>query len=216
MPTAEEYRYESASLGWASSYVLPIVSDVLSDVPPASVILDLGCGNGSMLAQFRKRFSRLHGLEMSSSGLVEAKKAYPEIQFAQADLTADLSGHPLAGQCDVVISTEVVEHVFLPRIFAKNCFQFLKPGGRLILSTPYHGYLKNLALAAAGKMDAHFTALWDYGHIKFWSRRTLTELLEEAGFTVSGFHGAGRMPFLWKSMVLVAGKPVGATISVNS
>jgi 2-polyprenyl-6-hydroxyphenyl methylase/3-demethylubiquinone-9 3-methyltransferase len=107
-----------------------------------------------------------------------------------------------------VISTEVVEHVFLPRLFATNCYRFLKPGGRLVISTPYHGYAKNLLLAASGKLDAHFTALWDYGHIKFWSRDTLTRLLREAGFQVDGFHGAGRFPFLWKSMVLAASKPL--------
>ena len=66
------------------------------------------------------------------------------------------------------------------------------------------GYLKNLALAISGKSDDHFTALWDYGHIKFWSKRTLTQLLQEAGFQVTQFRGAGRLPYFWKSMVLVA------------
>lgn len=106
----------------------------------------------------------------------------------------------------MVISTEVVEHVFLPRMFARNCHTLLKSEGTLIISTPYHGYLKNLALAAGGKMDVHFTALWDFGHIKFWSRKTLTHLLEEVGFSVREFDGVGRMPFLWKSMILVAVK----------
>jgi predicted HicB family RNase H-like nuclease len=50
-----------------------------------------------------------------------------------------------------------------------------------VISTPYHGYWKNLMLALTGKMDAHFTALWDHGHIKFWSMRTLGELLREGG-----------------------------------
>jgi len=42
------------------------------------------------------------------------------------------------------------------------------------------------------------------GHIKFWSRATLTALLAEEGFTVAHFEGAGRLPYLWKSMVVVA------------
>jgi len=64
--------------------------------------------------------------------------------------------------------------------------------------------LKNLALAATGKLDGHFTVLWDGGHIKFFSRRTLTTLLEQEGFHVVEFRGAGRWPYLWKSMVLAA------------
>jgi 2-polyprenyl-6-hydroxyphenyl methylase/3-demethylubiquinone-9 3-methyltransferase len=53
-------------------------------------------------------------------------------------------------------------------------------------------------------MDAHFTALWDYGHIKFWSRRTLAVLLEEAGLRVERFVRVGRIPLLAKSMIAVA------------
>jgi len=70
------------------------------------------------------------------------------------------------------------------------------------VSTPYHGYIKNLALAVTGKLDAHFTVLWDGGHIKFFSRSTLEQMLREQGFEVTGFAGAGRWPLLWKSMLV--------------
>ena len=94
-----------------------------------------------------------------------------------------------------------------PRQYARCVFDLLEPGGVAVLSTPYHGYWKNLALAVTGKMDAHFTALWDYGHIKFWSIKTLTELLSEAGFEVVRFHRVGRVPLLAKSMIAVARRP---------
>lgn len=58
-------------------------------------------------------------------------------------------------------------------------------------------------------MDAHFTALWDHGHIKFWSMKTLTLLLEEAGFRDIRFERLGRIPALAKSMVAVVRKPEG-------
>ena len=201
-----EYQYSSPDLGWASHYLLPVVRKLLDPLPANIVIADLGCGNGSLLAQLRQDGRQLYGLEVSQSGLDEGRKAYPDIHFDYANLTTDLGAHALARRCDVVISTEVVEHVFLPRLFARNCHALLKPEGTLIISTPYHGYLKNLALAATGKMDAHFTALWDFGHIKFWSRKTLTQLLEEVGFSVKAFYGVGRVPFVWKSMIFVAVK----------
>jgi len=78
----------------------------------------------------------------------------------------------------------------------------LKPEGSLLLSTPYHGYLKNLVLSIVNKWDFHFTALWDHGHIKFWSKRTLTLLLESHGYGFKSFVGVGRAPFLWKTMFL--------------
>lgn len=201
-----EYVIEGPELQQASKYLLPSVTDLIRDVPPHGVVVDLGCGNGSVLAQFRQRGWELHGFDISRRAIEIASKAYSDIQFDCVDLTTDLSSHPLAGRCDAVISTEVIEHIFLPRLYVKNCFSFLKPGGILIISTPYHGYLKNLALALFGKMDFHHTALLDYGHIKFWSRRTLTTLLEERGFEVERFIGAGRAPFLWCSMVILAKK----------
>jgi len=80
----------------------------------------------------------------------------------------------------------------------------LPPRGVVIISTPYHGYLKNLVMALTNKMDSHFTVLWDGGHIKFWSKHTLTSLLNEFGFEVAQFRGSGRLPYLWKSMFISA------------
>lgn len=91
----------------------------------------------------------------------------------------------------------------MPGLFSAS----LNRGGEAVVSTPYHGFIKNLAMAVTGKMDSHFTALWDHGHIKFWSIKTLTHLLEEAGFREIKFHRVGRFPALAKSMIAVAKKP---------
>ena len=63
-----------------------------------------------------------------------------------------------------------------------------------------------MAIALFKKWDAHHTLFWDGGHIKFWSRATLSKLLEEEGFEVIGFHGCGRAPYLWVSMIIVGQK----------
>ena len=101
-----------------------------------------------------------------------------------------------------------MEHVFAPREYARRVFDLLESGGYAVISTPYHGYVKNLALVVSGKMDAHFTPLWDYGHIKFWSVKTLGQLLPVAGFTDIKFHRVGRFAPIAKSMIAVARKPL--------
>jgi hypothetical protein len=88
----------------------------------------------------------------------------------------------------------------MPQV-AKRC---LKPDGKLIITTPYHGYLKNIVLSAAGKFDHHVNPLWDGGHIKFFSVQTLSQLLNTEGFLNLEFHFAGRLPWLWKDMICVA------------
>jgi hypothetical protein len=80
------------------------------------------------------------------------------------------------------------------------------PGGVGLLSTPYHGYWKNLALAVAGKWDRHLTALWQGGHVKFFSVNTLGALLSEVGFKDIRFVHVGRIPPLAKSMIAIVRK----------
>jgi hypothetical protein len=93
-----------------------------------------------------------------------------------------------------------------PRGFAKTFSNLIAPGGIGILSTPYHGYWKNLALAIAGKWDDHLTALWDGGHVKFFSIVTLRILLAEIGFKGVHFIRVGRIPPLAKSMIAIVRK----------
>lgn len=201
---ADEFPFANAESLCSHAYLKGPVEKFLEGTPEGASVLDLGCGNGSFLAGFRDRHWKLHGIDISTSGIRQARAAYPDIAFFPGDLTQDLA--PLFGELrfDRIVSTEVVEHVYSPRAFMRNCYGLLKPGGTLVISTPYHGYCKNLVLALAGRMDGHFGPLWDHGHIKFWSRRTLTSLLHEAGFGQVRFAGAGRVPFLWKSMVLQA------------
>jgi hypothetical protein len=67
--------------------------------------------------------------------------------------------------------------------------------------------LKNLLISLLNKWDQHANPLWDGGHIKLWSRQTLTALLRETGFVNIQFRGAGRFPWLWMTMVMSANKP---------
>src|SRR5690606_6689686 len=112
-------------------------------------------------------------------------------QFAVGNAYEPLSER--YGAFDCVVSLEVVEHVYYPRKYAGCIANLLRPEGIAIISTPYHGYLKNLAMALLGRMDAHFTALWDHGHIKFWSPRTIETLFKEQGMLLEKVVRAGRV-----------------------
>ena len=144
------------------------------------------------------------GVDPSKEGIVQANAQYSNIKLYEGSAYDDLAQK--YGQFPVVISLEVVEHVYYPRPYAATLYSLLQPGGIAIISTPYHGYFKNLVLSLTGKMDSHFTALWDYGHIKFWSMKTLSCLLTEAGFVDIRFERVGRIPVLAKSMIAIARK----------
>jgi 2-polyprenyl-6-hydroxyphenyl methylase/3-demethylubiquinone-9 3-methyltransferase len=206
-----DYGFHSADDPHTMRYLLPPLLELSGSLTPQTRVLDVGCGNGAFAGRYLAKGCRVVGIDLGESGLAVARKQYPKARFellpADEQILERLGEEPF----DVVISTEVVEHVYAPRSYAAGCFAALRPGGRFVLTTPYHGFLKNVAIAVSGKFDAHVNPLWDGGHIKFWSRDTLTQLLTEVGFQDVDFRGAGRLPYLWMSMVLGATKPLGAT-----
>lgn len=202
----KNYGWSSSAQPHTQDYIAPKLLSLLKALN-ARRVMDLGAGNGSLCAKLAAAGYDVVGVENDKQGCELALAEYPQIPFYNLGVE-DKPEIIMNDQntFDVVVSTEVVEHLFSPHLLPLFANQVLSRNGYLIVSTPYHGYLKNLALAIFGKWDAHLTALWHGGHIKFWSRKTLTQLLQENGFMVTEFAGVGRVPLLWKSMVLVAKK----------
>jgi 2-polyprenyl-3-methyl-5-hydroxy-6-metoxy-1,4-benzoquinol methylase len=202
-----EYFYKTAESGHHHHYIFPALKKLLSKVKTNENrqirVLDIGCGNGSLSNLIAKEGYEVVGIEESLSGFTTAMNSFPECKFIHANLY-DIPYSDLGEDFDVVVSAEVIEHLAYPRELIKSAKKCLKSNGVLILTTPYHGYVKNLALALTGKMDNHFTVLWDGGHIKFFSVKTLTKLLITEGCNDYQFEFAGRFPYLWKSMLVLA------------
>lgn len=204
--SVNNYGWKSAKAPESSGYINSKVVVILKSLAQHRIV-DIGSGNGNLCAEILKLGLSATGIEYDKGGCEIAKSAYPAISFYNFGVEDDpalLLQQELP--FDAVVSTEVVEHLYAPHCLPQYAHAILKANGYLIVSTPYHGWLKNLALSAFDKWDKHHTALWHGGHIKFWSRRTLTMLLESNGFKVTQFFGVGRAPYLWKSMILVAQK----------
>lgn len=206
-----DYGWHSGDAEKSHDYLQPVVLSAVRALAPVKStparVFDAGCGNGALLRKLQLSGYQVSGCDASESGVLQARRLCGEsVRVERLSVYEDLSA-AFGSDWDVVVSTEVIEHLYAPRDFIRRAHALLRPGGALVLSTPYHGYLKNLVMAATGRLDRHFTALWDGGHIKFWSYETLRQLLGEFGLHRFEFHGAGRLPLLWKSMVVVARKP---------
>lgn len=203
--------YEDGRSACSHGYVFPEVLRILDGLalpPGRRRVFDLGCGNGAAAAALHERGYEVAGVDPSPSGIEAARATHPGLRLAVGSSADDLAR--AYGRFPVVVSLEVIEHVYAPRELARCVLGLLEDGGTAIFSTPYHGYWKNLALALTGRLDRHFTALWDGGHIKFWSRATLTELLRETGFEEVRIVRVGRIPPLARSMVAIARRPGAA------
>jgi 2-polyprenyl-6-hydroxyphenyl methylase/3-demethylubiquinone-9 3-methyltransferase len=202
-----DYGFASANASHMHRHFMPKVFAAAGNLKAGVRVLDVGCGNGHTANQFQSSGCDVTGIDLSETGIAQGRKAYPTVRFEVLPADENILRCLNCAPFDIVVSTEVVEHLYDPRSFARGCFAALKPGGTFICTTPYHGYLKNLFISLAGSWDKHANPLWDGGHIKLWSRKTLTALLTETGFERVKFRGAGRLPYLWMTMVVSAVRP---------
>lgn len=207
MSNLSGYVFSSTDAAHTNAYLLPAVHRAMEQfgISPGTRLFEIGCGNGATAAYLNSVGYDITGIDPSSDGIKIANSAYPNLNLYAGSTEEDLRSK--YGLFDAVLSLEVVEHVYSPKLFAERVRSLLMPGGIAIISTPYHGYAKNLALALSGKLDGHFTALWEGGHIKFWSRRTLGELFRAVSMREARFERVGRVPLLAKSMVCVYEAP---------
>jgi 2-polyprenyl-3-methyl-5-hydroxy-6-metoxy-1,4-benzoquinol methylase len=195
--TEFEWTTDCAGNGASGEKLTRVFVERVNKLKNVRSICDLGCGNGHISGRLAALGYDVTGVDASESGIRIARRAYPRANFVEALIDRDLRLESF----DLVISSDVIEHLYRPSDLLEAARSLLKPKGQLLIGTPYHGYLKNLALAATGKMDTHFAALHDGGHIKFFSVKTLSSLLKNHGFRDLNFSFYGRAPWLWKNMI---------------
>ncbi len=164
--------------------------------------LDLGCGRGQFTEFLRSLGWDACGVDISENAIDKAREAYPDRSFQPLGPDGAIPFED--SHFDVIWSTEVIEHVFDVGAHLKEIHRVLRGGGVYILTTPYHGVLKNVLLALT-KFDSHFDPTGP--HIRFFDKRGLNRCLLEAGFLPRSLGGIGRLPWLWRTWFVVAEKP---------
>ncbi|HMJ89549.1 MAG TPA: class I SAM-dependent methyltransferase, partial [Candidatus Acidoferrum sp.] len=156
----KDYGFAHGGVSHMHEHFMPHVREFAAHLPAGARVLDVGCGNGAACGEFIKRGCHVVGVDLSEQGIAWARRTYPQGRFellaADQDILQNLGEAPF----DLVLSTEVVEHLYAPREWARGCFAALKPAGHLICTTPYHGYFKNLVLSLLDKWDFHANPLW--------------------------------------------------------
>lgn len=133
-----------------------IVRQCISGVQAGGTILDAGCGHGFISGEILRLGYRVYGIDSSAPEIKHCRRDIPEGTFHQASICDPGIRRLIADPVDAILAIEVIEHLYSPAGFAENCRALLKPGGFLVISTPFHGFWKNLLLAATGRLDRHF------------------------------------------------------------
>ena len=168
---------------------------------PGGKVLDLGCGAGKFTAWLHEAGYDAQGMDLSEAALAKARRTFPQAVFSLLKPDGGIPAEP--GTFDAAWTTEVIEHIVDVGSFLAEIHRVLKPGGILILTTPYHGRLKNL-LVSLLKFDRHFDP--EGPHLRFFDRRGLERCLRRAGFRPLSWAGIGRVPLLYRTWFVVAKK----------
>jgi 2-polyprenyl-3-methyl-5-hydroxy-6-metoxy-1,4-benzoquinol methylase len=111
---------------------------IISKVPNSSkLILDVGCGGGWVANYFTKKNKQVISMDIAPKNPAEALKKNPSEYHAA--LVADVLSLPIKdNSVDVIIASEVIEHVADPKKFIEKLLAATKQGGKIILVTPYN------------------------------------------------------------------------------
>ncbi|MBW3003723.1 class I SAM-dependent methyltransferase [Candidatus Woesearchaeota archaeon] len=163
--------------------------------------LDVGCNRGDTCQKVHELGFDVVGIDVDKKILIEAKNRFPKIKFVEHDLTRKL---PFADSSfDYVWAGDIIEHLVNTKFFLRELNRVLKSGGTLFLSTPYHGIIKNLSIAVFN-FNKHYHP--EHEHVRFYTKKTLVNQLNENGFSVIKVSLIGRVFPLAKNMFVIARK----------
>lgn len=146
-------------------------------------VLDIGCGGGELGREIKKHYPqvKVFGVDVSPAAVVEAEKFLDGA--ALVDLEQD-QGHPfLTEKYDLIVISEVLEHLFRPEDLLIKVKQFNCP---IIITIPNLLFWKNRLNLLRGYFDYTDTGLMDRGHIRFFSLTGLKRLVEGLNYEVMG------------------------------
>jgi 2-polyprenyl-3-methyl-5-hydroxy-6-metoxy-1,4-benzoquinol methylase len=178
---AKELRdfYSAKDAGYFSG----VRSDILEELPrdPAARILEIGCGTGATgetaLATGRAGFYR--GVEFDPESAQRARSVLTDVVFANVE-TIDPA--LIADSYDVLILSEVLEHLIDPWGVMKALAPFVKPGGRVYASSPNISHHKVIRSLLSGRFDYEVSGVMDRTHVRWFTPATYRAMFEEAGF----------------------------------
>jgi 2-polyprenyl-3-methyl-5-hydroxy-6-metoxy-1,4-benzoquinol methylase len=157
-------------------------TDLLARIAPdATSILEFGCGEAPLGAALKQRQKcRVVGIEIDPRAAAVARKRIDDVYCGDARAIVSI----LKEQFDWIIGGDIVEHIDEPWSFLSDLRNVCAPGGHLLLSIPNIAHAAVVSDLIRGRFDYVYMGLTCVGHLRFFTRRTIEEMLSIAGWTV--------------------------------
>ncbi|MBW4716547.1 class I SAM-dependent methyltransferase [Saccharothrix obliqua] len=165
-----------------------------------AVVLEAGCGEGYGAALIARHATRVIALDYDEQTAAHAARAHP----GPAVVRGNLASLPVrTASIDVVANLQVIEHLWDQAGFLAECARVLRPGGRLLVTTP------NRITFSPGR-DTPLNPF----HTRELNAAELVELLRDAGFTVERVAGLRHGPALRAWDARFGGSLIDAQVAV--
>lgn len=155
----------------------------LNWLPKNVRVLEFGPATGYMSRAMRDSLGcRVTGFEYSPEAAEQASQYCEQIVIGDIEDSQNWTG--LRPPYDAVLFVDVLEHLRDPHTVLANCRSLLSSGGRLLISVPNIAHWTIRRNILRGQFDYTKYGILDNTHLKFFTRKTLVEMVEKAGFLV--------------------------------
>lgn len=169
-----------------------------ADLCAGQEVLEAGCGEGYGADLIASVARRVIAVDYDAAAVAHVRSRYPRVQV----LAANLAAVPIPdASVDVVVNFQVIEHLWDQPQFVTECLRLLRPGGRLLMSTPNR-------ITFTPDSDTPVNPF----HTRELNATELRELLEDAGFQIEGMYGVFHGPGLAAMDARHGGSIIGAQI----
>lgn len=176
-----------------------VVYEHILDGCTGLVVLEAGSGEGYGADMIAGVATRVTGLDYDADAAAHVRRRYPRVEMVRGNLAS--LPFPDAS-FDLIVNSQVIEHLWDQEQFLRECLRVLRPGGRLLVSTPNR-------ITFTPDSDVPLNPF----HTRELSGAELTELLVDAGFRVESLEGVHHGPRLRELDAKWGGSLIDAQVS---
>jgi len=180
MEIKQYYENKSPSYGISHTRRKKIL-ELLKDVK-GKRILDIGCSTGYLGKVLKEQENFVVGVDISEQASKQAQTVLDRAYCFDVEKQWPLELEN--EKFDIIVALEIIEHLFDPALFLKKIREFLEKDGTLIITVPNFLSWVNRIKFVFGKFRYTDQGIFDFGHIRFFTRKTLRILLNDSGFEI--------------------------------
>ncbi len=168
-------------------------------------ILEIGCGEGEMARHLSSLGKSIVGVERDAVKASAAKEFCKEVIVGDIEAWTTIESlKSFEKSYDLILYSEVLEHLVSPEQTLRELRIFLRPGGGVLAVLPNVAFYKTRLMLLGGRWNYSDEGILDRTHLRFFTRYTAETLIRDAGFQIVAnlaTHYSRRYVFLYNRLV---------------